>query len=92
MRTCRASTDWRRLEQRTGQQQPERSHRIGSGGRALGIELEEPADACADPAGSCNLARAVPRIRRPRVSHPGCRTSRSPASWAANSRSFWRKS
>ncbi len=51
MRTCRASTDWRGPEQRTGQQQPERSHRIGSGGRALGIEFEEPAERPRRPCG-----------------------------------------
>ena len=33
------------LEQRFGQEQPERSYRTGGSNHALGIKLEEPADA-----------------------------------------------
>ena len=65
-------------EQRTGQEQPERSHRSGSGGLSLGIELKPPVERSRrrrrDRSSS---ARAVPSTSRPRASHPGCRTSRS---------------
>ena len=77
-------------KQRPRQEQAELAHRLGSGGMSLWIELKEPAEGLDRPGGIVQLGGAVPRIRRPRASHPGCRTSCSATTSAALSRSFCR--